>query len=55
MSPVNYSTILTAALLLAPVGLAAQDTIRVARTTRVATAPQIDGRLSEAVWGGSVT
>jgi hypothetical protein len=41
---------LTAALLLVPVALSAQDSARVARSTRIATAPQIDGRLGEAVW-----
>jgi hypothetical protein len=40
---------LAAVLLLAP-ALWAQDSVRVARTARIATAPQIDGRLDDAVW-----
>ena len=41
---------LAAVLLLAPAALWAQDSVRVARTARIATAPQIDGRLDDAVW-----
>jgi uncharacterized protein DUF5916 len=46
----HSSPFLTAALLLVPVALSAQDSARVGRSTRIATAPQIDGRLGEAVW-----
>src|SRR5512146_1998042 len=42
---------LTATLLFVPVALAAQGSARVGRSTRITTAPQIDGRLGEAVWG----
>jgi hypothetical protein len=46
----KYPNLLTATFLLAPTALSAQDSARVARTARIATAPQIDGRLDEAVW-----
>ena len=46
----RYPNLLTATFLLAPTALSAQDSARVARTARIATAPQIDGRLDEAVW-----
>jgi len=50
MSLMNSPIFLTAALLLVPVALSAQDSARVGRSTRIAAAPQIDGRLDEAVW-----
>ncbi len=50
MNHMNHPNLLTAALLLVPVALSAQDSARVGRSTRIATAPQIDGRLGEAVW-----
>ena len=50
MNHMIHSSFLTAALVLVPVALTAQDSARVGRSTRIATAPQIDGRLSEAVW-----
>mgnify|MGYP001430039234 FL=1 len=46
----KYPNLLTATFLLAPTALSAQDSARVARTARIATAPQVDGRLDEAVW-----
>jgi hypothetical protein len=42
--------LLTAALVLVPGALAAQDSARVARPARIASVPHIDGRLDEAVW-----
>ncbi len=50
MNHMSHPNFLTAALLLVPVALSAQDSARVGRSTRIATAPQIDGRLGEAVW-----
>lgn len=46
----HSSPFLTAALLLVPGALAAQDPARVARPARIASVPHIDGRLDEAVW-----
>lgn len=50
MNHMNHPNLLAAALLLVPVALSAQDSVRVGRSTRIATAPQIDGRLDDAVW-----
>lgn len=47
----RHPSFLTAALLFVPLALAAQGSARVGRSTRITTAPQIDGRLDEAVWG----
>ncbi|HEY6109463.1 MAG TPA: DUF5916 domain-containing protein [Gemmatimonadales bacterium] len=46
----RHPSFLTAALLLVPGALAAQDPVRVARPARIASVPHIDGRLDEAVW-----